>query len=145
MKVLLHNFQRAKSQLHILGFSNLENPCLTQLPTPKAIYWIGHPEMPTHISCGLIPGCFFPTSLCGVFVFSSAPAASSFRRLHLISHTSSHTPHLTHISSHTHSSHTSHLTHLISHTLISHTSSHTHTHTHTHLIRSGSSERSVGN
>ena len=36
MKVLLHNFQRAKSQLHILGFSNLENPCLTKLPTPKA-------------------------------------------------------------------------------------------------------------
>ena len=86
----------------------------------------------------------FPTSLCGVFVFSSAPDASSFSSSppspppHLshtthLSHNSSHTTHLSHNSSHTQLiSHTTHLTHNSSHTthltqLISHTAHLSHT------------------
>ena len=81
--------------------------------------------------------CFFPTSLCEVFVFSSASHSRLLlRRLppHLtISHKRiSHNSHIS-TSSHTTSSHTTQLTPLTSHTLISHSShfiSHIHTPSH---------------
>ena len=54
----------------------------------------------------------FPTSLCVVFVFSSAPAASPFSSVASSSHNSSHTNHLSHTQLIYNSSHT-HLTQLI--------------------------------